>query len=338
MASTVLPCFPNTTRGQPTALKICEVRGGPKGKQLIYALDRVVVIRAIEPEAGAGAMYTQLYTQHAYPVSAVAMAPSGCYVASGDVNGVVRVWACDNPEQILKLETPVFGGRIAAIDWSMDNTRIVAVGDGKSDKAKAFMWDSGNSVGDLGGHAAKINTVSYKPSRPFRVVTGADDKKVNFYSGPPFKFTCLATQHGNFVNAVAYSPNGERFLTASSDCTVELHDGKEGNKLVGEKARSRAVCHIGPIAPWALPPPSHPRSAICRCTRARCTRRAGRPTLQRSSRPRPTSRSRCAPSPLPRPALDRPATPHPFRASTCPLTTYTTYYHRSPRRCLTIYF
>ena len=248
MASTVLPCFPNTTRGQPTALKICEVRGGPKGKQLIYALDRVVVIRAIEPEAGAGAMYTQLYTQHAYPVSAVAMAPSGCYVASGDVNGVVRVWACDNPEQILKLETPVFGGRIAAIDWSMDNTRIVAVGDGKSDKAKAFMWDSGNSVGDLGGHAAKINTVSYKPSRPFRVVTGADDKKVNLYSGPPFKFTCHATQHGNFVNAVAYSPDGERFLTAASDSTVEVHDGKEGNKLAGVKARSRVVGCTGSIA------------------------------------------------------------------------------------------
>ena len=41
---------------------------------------------------------------------------------------------------------------------------------------------------------------------------------------------------------------GERFLTASSDSTVEVHDGKEGNKLVGEKARSRAVCYIGPIA------------------------------------------------------------------------------------------
>ena len=85
--------------------------------------------------------------------------------------------------------------------------------------------------------APGVISCAYKPSRPFRVVTGSDDKKVNFYSGPPFKFTCLATQHGNFVNAVAYSPNGERFLTASSDCTVELHDGKEGNKLVGEKAR-----------------------------------------------------------------------------------------------------
>ena len=60
----------------------------------------------------------QLYTQHAYDVTAVAIANSGCYVASGDKTGVVRVWACDNPEQILKLETNVFAGRVTDIAWS----------------------------------------------------------------------------------------------------------------------------------------------------------------------------------------------------------------------------
>ena len=40
------------------------------------------------------------------------------------------------------------------------------------------MWDSGNSVGEVGGgHIKKIVSCAYKPTRPFRVVTGSEDLK-----------------------------------------------------------------------------------------------------------------------------------------------------------------
>ena len=40
------------------------------------------------------------------------------------------------------------------------------------------MWDSGNSVGEVGGgHIKKIVSCSYKPTRPFRVITGSEDLK-----------------------------------------------------------------------------------------------------------------------------------------------------------------
>ena len=79
---------------------------------------------------------SQLYTQHTLPVTAVAVAPSGCWVASGDAGGNLRVWACDHPEQSTKLETPgdpppppppppppVIGGKILDISWSPDSQR-----------------------------------------------------------------------------------------------------------------------------------------------------------------------------------------------------------------------
>ena len=78
---------------------------------LLYSRDKIVIIRDVEA-AGDKPIQVQLYSEHGYKVTGVEMATSGCYVASGDASGVVRIWACDNPEQILKLETPVLGGPI----------------------------------------------------------------------------------------------------------------------------------------------------------------------------------------------------------------------------------
>ena len=47
------------------------------------------------------------------------------------------------------------------------------------------MWDSGNSVGEVGGgHIKKIVSCSYKPTRPFRVITGSEDLKAHPHPWP----------------------------------------------------------------------------------------------------------------------------------------------------------
>ena len=91
--------------------------------------------------------------------------------------------ACDNPEQILKLETTLFAGAVLDIAWSGDSQRILAVGDGSNIYGKVIMWDSGNSVGEITGHMKKINSCTFKSTRPFRLATGGEDNKVNFYEG-----------------------------------------------------------------------------------------------------------------------------------------------------------
>lgn len=53
------------------------------------------------------------------------------------------------------------------------------------------MIDTGASVkGELTGHTKCINTCDWKQTRPLRIATGAEDNKVAFYEGPPFKFKC----------------------------------------------------------------------------------------------------------------------------------------------------
>jgi WD repeat-containing protein 1 (actin-interacting protein 1) len=94
--------------------------------------------------------------------------------------------------------------------------------------AKVFTWDTGNSTGEMTGHAKRITTCSFKTSRPFRIMTGGEDFKTVVYAGPPFKFEHSNSSHTNFVNGVRYSPNGERAVSVSSDKKIQLYDGKTG--------------------------------------------------------------------------------------------------------------
>ena len=238
----VYPAFPLTKRGQPSPLKL-----SPDRSKLLYSRDKIVIIRDVEA-AGDKPIQVQLYSEHGYKVTGVEMATSGCYVASGDASGVVRIWACDNPEQILKLETPVLGGPILDIAWSADSQRVVAAGEGKDSMAKVFMWDSGNTVGDISGNAKRVNAVSFKSSRPFRIATAGEDGQVNFYQGPPFKFDKTTKKHTQFVNCVRFSPDGSRFFSASSDKEVAIFDGKDGS-LVIEKVVAKGSVYAAAWSP-----------------------------------------------------------------------------------------
>ena len=51
-----------------------------------------------------------------------------------------------------------------------------------------IMWDTGTNVGELNGHSKAANSITYKPTRPFRIATASEDFTVCFYEGPPFKF------------------------------------------------------------------------------------------------------------------------------------------------------
>lgn len=83
-----------------------------------------------------------------------------------------------------------------------------------------FLWDSGSSVGDIIGHSKAINAIDLKQSRPFRVVTAGEDNLMCWYEGPPFRFKRDIKEHTRFVNAIRFSPNGERACSGSADGMV----------------------------------------------------------------------------------------------------------------------
>ncbi|KAB7494482.1 Actin-interacting protein 1 [Armadillidium nasatum] len=210
--------LPRTARGQPIVLGVDN-----KGKKLVYVHGHSVIIRDLVDPA-----ISEVYTEHSVDVTVAKYAPSGYYICSGDQHGKVRIWDTINEEHILKAEYEVLGGPIRDIVWSHDSQRILVVGEGRDKFAHVFMMDTGASVkGDITGHTKCINTCDWKPTRPFRIVTGAEDNKVAFYEGPPFKFKCTRGEHTKFVQSVRYAPNGDLFASGGFDGKVCIFDGKE---------------------------------------------------------------------------------------------------------------
>ncbi|TMW55592.1 hypothetical protein Poli38472_010474 [Pythium oligandrum] len=215
----ILAPNPTTTRGAPSVLSV-----HPKEPKIIYCSGKLVVVRNLEDPTD-----TFVYKGHNEATTVAKFSPSGYWVASGDISGKVRIWSYDNPEHTLKIEVPVFAGEIKDLSWDAESKRVVAVGDGRSLMARVFMWDSGNSLGEIVGHQKRILSVDYKPTRPYRIMTASEDFNVCVYEGPPFKFKQNNNDlHSNFVNCVRYSPDGEFAVSVGSDKVVCLYDGKTG--------------------------------------------------------------------------------------------------------------
>ncbi|KAM4710069.1 WD repeat-containing protein 1 [Discoglossus pictus] len=233
----VFASLPQVERG------VAKVIGGdPKGNNFLYTNGKSVIIRNIENPAIA-----DVYTEHAHQVAVAKYAPSGFYIASGDVSGKLRIWDTTQKEHLLKYEYQPFAGKIKDIAWTEDSKRIAVVGEGRETFGSVFLWDSGSSVGEIAGHNKVINSVDLKQTRPYRLVTGSDDNCCAFFEGPPFKFKFTLSDHSRFVNCVRFSPDGNRFATASADGEIFLYDGKTGEKLgslAGGKAHNGGIYAI----------------------------------------------------------------------------------------------
>ncbi|KAL1497641.1 hypothetical protein ABEB36_008566 [Hypothenemus hampei] len=110
---------------------------------------------------------------------------------------------------------------------------MVVVGEGRERFGHVFMSETGTSVGEISGQSKPINSCDFKPSRPFRIVTGSEDNTIAVFEGPPFKFKMTKQEHSRFVQAVRYSPSGNLFASAGFDGKVFLYDGASSD-LVGE--------------------------------------------------------------------------------------------------------
>ncbi|KAF7513201.1 hypothetical protein GJ744_010597 [Endocarpon pusillum] len=218
----IYAALPSTTRGQPTQLSV-----DSKGERLAYASGKSIFIRSIDNPAQASQ-----YTQHTTPTTVARFSPSGFYCASGDSAGIVRVWDCSpNGSGLTKGEYAIISGRINDISWDGDSQRIIAVGDGKQRYGHCITADSGNTVGEITGHSAQVNSVSIRQQRPLRAATAGDDKNLVFYHGAPFKFNSIPGRgtHANFVYGVAFSPDGSQLVSVGGDRKILLYDGKTGD-------------------------------------------------------------------------------------------------------------
>lgn len=229
---------PTTSRGCPSVIGV-----HPKEPRIIFPSGKYIIVRHLEDPSDCF-----VYRGHAFPTTVAKFSYNGFWVASADVSGKLRVWAWDNPEHILKIQIAVFAGEIKDLEWDPESKRIIAVGQGSEMMAKVFTWDTGNTVGEVSGHIKCILSVSFRPIRPFRIMSGGEDLKTIFFAGPPYKLDHSNTVHTNYVNCVKFSPNGLVIVSVGSDKKIQFYEG-----LTGQPTTAIPDAHTGSIysAAWS---------------------------------------------------------------------------------------
>ncbi|KAI0813214.1 WD40-repeat-containing domain protein [Xylaria sp. FL0064] len=219
-----LAAAPVTTRGQPTQLST-----DPAGTKIAYASGKSIFLRSIDDPADC-----LQYTDHTAQTTIARIAPlpniiPEYRIASGDVTGLVRVWASTKDGVKNKDEWPVFSGRVNDIAFASDGDRVIAVGDGREKFGHAFNI-TGGKVGEVTGHSKVINAVAIRPTertvRAISAVTVSDDMSVCFLGNVPSPLhfqNKVDGLHKGFVLGAAISPDGSKLITVGADKRIQLY-------------------------------------------------------------------------------------------------------------------
>ncbi len=212
---------PKTVQGYASCFIISKDK-----KWLGYNVKNIVVIRNME-----NLIEAKSYTKHICEVTALAFHPDGKLVASADIKGNISIWYIEKLVENKKIEN-AFSGKINGLDFTEDGTKLLIYGDGKKKYGRVINWEMKNEVGEIGNVAKTLISGCFNTKKPYRLMVGGDDGKVNFYEGVPFKYKCEFKEHlGKFVSDIQCSPDGEKFISVGFDKKVVIYDAKEGQIL-----------------------------------------------------------------------------------------------------------
>lgn len=160
----------------------------------------------------------------------LAFSPNGEYLATGDLDGKLRLWQVKDGRQILtfKAHKPW----VLSIAFSPDGSTIVSGGGDNLVK----LWDvnSGAHLKTFSGHENWVFAVAYPPSTSpahRTIASGSIDATIRLWDLDGGEDTKILTGHTSWIRALAFSPDGKMLASASEDCTIALWDVQTGDRL-----------------------------------------------------------------------------------------------------------
>jgi WD40 repeat protein len=164
---------------------------------------------------------------HTDAVKSVAFSPDGKTLASGSLDGTVRLWDVNTYQQIGgPLASHI--GYVFSVAFSPDGKTLAAGGaDGR-----VRLWDVGTHRqigGPLAGHTGAVSSVAFSPDGK-TLADGSDDGVRLWDVGTHRQIGGPLAGHTGAVSSVAFSPDG-KILAVGSSGTVRLRDTRTGHQI-----------------------------------------------------------------------------------------------------------
>ncbi|MEG4168191.1 MULTISPECIES: WD40 domain-containing protein [unclassified Microcoleus] len=159
-------------------------------------------------------------------VRSVIFSPDGKLLATGDTDGIVRLWEASSYREILtcKGHTNV----VESVAFSPDG-KILASG---SYENTIKLWDvkTGECLKVLHGHTESVMSVTFNPDGNI-LASGSFDRTIRLWDIHTGECCKILQDHTKVVFSVAFHPAGEMLATGSGDQTLRLWNINSGECL-----------------------------------------------------------------------------------------------------------
>lgn len=149
------------------------------------------------------------------PVLCVAFSPDGSEVATGDPDGLVRIWDVETGLEVHNLSGHL--GPVRRVVYSQSGDRLVSV----SDDFTARLWDpiDGSEVQLLQGHVQAVTGAAFSPTEQ-KLVTVSSDFKIFWWDSITGAHLKTVNGHTPMLDVV-FSSDGEILYTSGNSRAIE---------------------------------------------------------------------------------------------------------------------
>ncbi|NES07355.1 MAG: WD40 repeat domain-containing protein [Okeania sp. SIO2F4] len=163
-------------------------------------------------------LYPTTLTGHESQVLCLAFSGDGKTLASGDMDGVIKLWSVETGKSVVTITTDEDGVDVVA--FSPDGKTLASI-DGTGSTIKLWLVETGELVATLCEHESSTYTLAFNPDG-MTLASGGSDKTIKLWSVETGGLVATLSGHESCIYALAFSSDGLTLASGSNDGIIKL--------------------------------------------------------------------------------------------------------------------
>ena len=182
-------------------------------------------------------------TQRKSPVTSVAFSPDGTILASGEINGMVKLWDVSTGRNINTFRGS--GALSKSVAFSPDGTQLASSTSGGYETVEIWEVSTGKIINTIAGHLDGVDSIAFSPDGT-KLATGLSvSQGVKLWEIETGKQVATFSEKMGSVMSVAFSPDGMTLAsTPGALGRIKLWDVETGKNIATLQGRKGWVYSV----------------------------------------------------------------------------------------------